>query len=51
MKYALQKGNNSVYSIQFHSVACVKYRRKALVGDISRRIKIEVAAAFGIAIC
>ncbi len=53
MKYALRKGNHSVYSLQFHYVACVKYRRKALVGDISRRIKeinIEVAAAFGIEI-
>lgn len=31
MKYQLDKGSHSVYSIQYHLVQCTKYRRKALV--------------------
>jgi putative transposase len=53
MKYALRKGNHSVYTLQFHYVACVKYRHKVLIGDIPDRLKeinLEVAATFGIEI-
>jgi REP element-mobilizing transposase RayT len=30
MKYALDKGCHATYSIKFHYVCCVKYRRKVL---------------------
>ncbi|MBT9175578.1 MAG: hypothetical protein DDT22_01258 [candidate division WS2 bacterium] len=53
MKYSLAKGNHSVYCIQFHYVACVKYRQKVLIGDIPGRLKsisLNVAKAFGIEI-
>lgn len=53
MKYVLDKGNHSVYCLQFHYVACVKYRRKVLTDEIPDRLKIinhSVAKAFGIAI-
>ncbi len=30
MKYNLDKGNHSVYSLQYHFVQCVKYRRDVL---------------------
>lgn len=30
MKYDLDKGSHSVYSLQYHFVQCVKYRREAL---------------------
>ncbi len=51
MQYTLDKGNHSVYSIQFHYVACIKYRRKILYGKIVDRLKainIDVAKSFGI---
>ncbi|GFP21053.1 putative transposase, partial [Candidatus Hakubella thermalkaliphila] len=53
MKYVLNKGNHSVYSLQFHYVACVKYRRKVLAGDIPDKLKninLEVAKSFGVEI-
>jgi putative transposase len=53
MEYKVDKGNHSVYCLQFHYVACVKYRRKVLVGSISDRLKVinlDVAKAFGIEI-
>jgi putative transposase len=53
MKYNLDKGNNSVYCLQFHYVACVKYRQKVLTDTISARLKainLDVAKAFGIEI-
>jgi putative transposase len=53
MKYAFRRGNHSVYTIQFHYVACVKYRRKVLIGAIADRLKEinkEVAESFGIGI-
>jgi putative transposase len=31
MKYDLDKGSHSVYSLHYHFVQCVKYRRNALV--------------------
>ena len=51
MQYTLDKGNHSVYSIQFHYVACIKYRRKVLYGELVDRLKainIDVARSFGI---
>jgi putative transposase len=51
MQYKLDKGNHSVYSIQFHYVACIKYRRKVLYGELVDRLKainIDVARSFGI---
>lgn len=53
MRYALQRGAHSVYTLQFHYVACVKYRRKVLVGPISDELKVinrSVADSFGITI-
>lgn len=49
MKYSLDKGSHSVYSLQFHYVACIKYRRKVLSGAVAERLKsinISVAKAF-----
>lgn len=53
MKYKLDKGNHSVYNIQFHFITCVKYRRKLLSGDISNRLKtinVEIAKRYKIEI-
>lgn len=53
MKYRLDKGNHSVYSLQFHYIACVKYRQKVIIGNIPDRLKIfnlDVAEAFGVEI-
>ncbi|AMM40701.1 transposase IS200-family protein [Candidatus Desulfofervidus auxilii] len=53
MKYRLDKGCHSVYSLQFHLVMCVKYRKKVLVGVLDNRLKEivrDVAKRFGIEI-
>ena len=53
MKYNIIKGNHSVYSLQFHYVACIKYRHKILNGNVSERLKEinkSVAVSFGIEI-
>lgn len=53
MEYKLDKGCHSVYSIQFHLVMCVKYRRKVLHGEMDRRLMeltSAVARDFGIEI-
>jgi putative transposase len=53
MKYKLDKGNHSVYSLQFHYVACTKYKRKVITGSLAERLKainLDVARAFGITI-
>ena len=53
MKYKLDAGCHSVYSIQFHLVMCVKYRKKILTGDLDERLKEvveEIAGKFGIQI-
>ena len=34
MQYNLDKGSHSVYSLQYHFVQCVKYRRHALVNPL-----------------
>lgn len=39
MKYKLDKGCHSTYSIQFHYVCCVKYRRKVLNEEVSEYLK------------
>jgi putative transposase len=33
------KGRGYVYSIQYHVVWCVKYRRKILIGDVEKSFK------------
>ena len=53
MEYKLDKGCHSVYSLQFHLVLVVKYRKKVLVGKLAERLKeivVEVAEHFGIEI-
>ena len=53
MEYNINKGNHSVYCLQFHYVACIKYRRKILDGKISERLKEinkSVGKSFGIEI-
>lgn len=53
MKYKQDKGNHSVYNIQFHYVACVKYRRNVLSDKLAARLKainLDVAKSFGIEI-
>ena len=53
MEYRLDKGCHSVYSLQFHLVLVVKYRKKVLVGKLAERLKeivVEVAVHFGIEI-
>jgi len=53
MKYKLDKGCHSVYSLQFHLILVVKYRKKVLVGKLAERLKEivkEVTQHFGIEI-
>jgi putative transposase len=53
MKYSLDKGSHSVYSLQFHYVACIKYRHKVLSSPVAERLKsinVSVAKAFDITI-
>ena len=53
MKYKLDKGCHSVYSLQFHLVLVVKYRKKVLIGKLAERLKeilMEVAEHFTIEI-
>jgi len=53
MKYKTNSGSHSVYSLQFHYVACVKYRHKVIVNKIAKRLKEisnSVAKKFGIKI-
>jgi len=53
MEYRLDKGCHSVYSLQFHLVLVVKYRKKVLVEKLAERLKkivVEVAEHFGIEI-
>ncbi|MDD4197633.1 MAG: IS200/IS605 family transposase [Syntrophorhabdaceae bacterium] len=51
MRCTLDKGSHSVYNIQFHYVACVKYRRMIFADPIAARLKginKDIAASFGI---
>jgi putative transposase len=53
MKYSLQKGAHAIYTLQFHYIACIKYRRKVLFGEIANRLKeinLSVAKAYDIEI-
>lgn len=53
MKYTNDKGSHSIYNLQFHYVACVKYRRKVLAEAVSTRLKeinLSVAAEVGVTI-
>ena len=53
MKYTNDKGSHSIYTLQFHYVACVKYRRKVLTETVSTRLKeinLSVAAEVGVTI-
>jgi putative transposase len=53
MKYRSDKGSHSVYNLQFHYVACVKYRWKVLSDQVSDRLKeinLSVAKEAGVKI-
>jgi putative transposase len=53
MKYQLDKGCHSVYSLRFHYVCCVKYRKGVLTARVASRLKeinFSVAEKFGIQI-
>ena len=39
MKYELDKGRHSVYSLYYHLIMCVKYRRKVLHGETANSLK------------
>ena len=34
MKYKLDKGSHSVYSLNYHYVQCIKYRKKVLIDEL-----------------
>jgi len=47
MKYTINKGCHSVYSLRFHYICCVKYRRKVLTPEVTehlKKINIEISA-------
>ena len=52
MRYELDKGSHSVYTLTYHHVCCVKYRRKIFDSeDIITRLKeinIEVSKKFDV---
>lgn len=53
MKYISDKGSHSIYNLQFHYVACVKYRRDVLNERVSTRLKeinLSVAKEAGVEI-
>ena len=53
VKYRYDKGANAVYSIQFHLIFCVKYRRRVLEGPVAERLKEivrHIAERFGVEI-
>lgn len=53
MKYQLEHGSHSTYSLRFHYVCCIKYRRKVLTPKVSvflKKINLDVADRFGIKI-
>ncbi len=39
MRYQLDSSSHSVYSLNYHLIFCVKYRRKILIDEISKRLK------------
>lgn len=53
MIYTNDKGSHSIYNLQFHYVACVKYRRKVLTDEVTARLKeinLSVASEVGVTI-
>lgn len=53
MRYRYDKGAHAIYSIQFHLVFCVKYRRRVLKGPVAERLKEivrHIAERFGVEI-
>ena len=49
----IRYGRGYVYSIQYHIVWCVKYRRRVLLGEVEKDLKkamIEIAGNYGITI-
>lgn len=53
MIYTNDKGSHSIYNLQFHYVACVKYRCEVLTVEITKRLKeinLSVAKESGISI-
>lgn len=42
MGYDTEVGRSSVYSLQYHSVFCTKYRNNFLSGDISKSLKEQI---------
>jgi len=53
MKYQLDRGCHSVYSLRFHYVCCVKYRRKVLTPEVSeylKKVNKDIAGKFGVQI-
>lgn len=53
MKYNVDKGCHSVYSLRFHYVCCVKYRRKVLTPEVTKYLKDineNIAGKFGVQI-
>ena len=39
MRYQLDPSSHSVYSLNYHLIFCVKYRRKVITNEISNRLK------------
>ena len=49
----IRYGRGYVYSIQYHIVWCVKYRRRVLLGEVEKDLKksmIEIAGNYGVTI-
>ena len=49
----IRSGRGYVYSIQYHIVWCVKYRRRVLLGEVEKDLKkamIEIAGNYGVTI-
>ena len=54
MKYVFDKSSHSVYTLNYHLIMCVKYRRKiftidGIVDDLKQRTK-HIAEGFGITV-
>ena len=52
MNYKLDKGSHSVYSLQYHFIQCIKYRKPVLVNplviDLLKTKIIEISKTFGV---
>ena len=52
MKYIFDKSSHSVYTLNYHLIMCIKYRRKvfitdAIIDDLKQRTK-NIAENFGV---